>query len=74
MYMGYKTIKISEEFHAELKKHCIDRNLKLNAFCEMLIQSGFLYEKEYKLDHPKLRNKGGKVLITDSPIPKEESQ
>lgn len=52
--MSYKTIKISEDFHTELKKHCDERNLKLNAFCEMLIQSGFLYEKEYNLSHPQL--------------------
>ena len=45
--MKYKTIKISEELHKKLKKFCDDENLKLNKWCEVHLQSEYLYAKEY---------------------------
>ena len=45
--MKYKTIKISEGLHKKLKKFCDDENLKLNKWCEVHLQSEYLYAKEY---------------------------
>lgn len=53
--MKYKTIKISEDLHKKLKKFCDDEGLKLNKWCQVHLESEFLYAKEYSKikDKPK---------------------
>ena len=69
--MTNKTIKISDDLHSKLKDHCDKKNLKLNGFCEMLIESGFAYEREYDLNHPRLDKSAtkSKILLLDSVKP-----
>jgi len=45
--MKYTAIKISEEFHKELKTFCEKENLKLNKWCEEKLKSELLYTREY---------------------------
>lgn len=45
--MKYKTIKISEKLHTELKNFCNAENLKLNKWCEDVLIGELKYAKEY---------------------------
>jgi len=58
--MGYKTIKISEDFHEKLKVYCDLKGLKLNRFCESLMRDGFLSLSTKD-------EKSNRTLILDSP-------
>lgn len=48
--MKYKTIKISESLHDELKKFCVKYGLKLNQSCELWLKSHMLLAAEYDKD------------------------
>ncbi len=45
MIMKYKTIKINEDFHKELKSFCEKENLKLNKWCETQLKESLLHTK-----------------------------
>ena len=44
--MTYKTIKISESLHQEIKKFCNEEGLKLNEWCERWLKSQLTVSKK----------------------------
>jgi len=45
--MKFKTLKINEHLHTDIKKFCNEENLKMNKWCEDMLDGALKYATEY---------------------------